>query len=304
LLRNGGVSRDGAAIAMTERTSMRASLVQFRCVVGDVSGNVRRMVERVAEAATKGSELVLFPEMSDTGYEMDAILREATAWETGGSSARALAEAARRHRVAVVAGLAERTAEGIFNAIAVFDRDGDCVATYRKTHLMRLEPTAEARHLRPGTALCAFTLAGFRFGLVVCYEVRFPEVARALALAGAEVLVVPAAFPAARRDHWKILTQARAVENQAYVLAVNRVGTDGTVLLGGASRVVDPWGIVEAAGSEDDETVLDATLERARLARVRAGLRVFEDRRESVYGTVRTGAKAFTAPPVTEPTEE
>jgi predicted amidohydrolase len=158
--------------------------------------------------------------------------------------------------------------------------------------------------LRPGTTLCAFTLAGFRFGLIVCYEVRFPEVARALALAGAEVLVVPAAFPAARRDHWKILTQARAVENQAYVLAVNRVGTDGTVLLGGASRVVDPWGIVEAAGSEDDETVLEATLERARLARVRAGLRVFEDRRESVYGTVGTGAKGFTAPPATEPPEE
>lgn len=265
-------------------SSLLVASVQFRSVPGDVASNVSRMVQHVEKAAAHGAGLVLFPEMSDTGYVMDAILRDASPWDRGPLVL--LAEAAARHRIVVVAGLSERTDVGVYNSVAVIDTDGRLRAKHRKTHLMRLAPVLESSHLEAGNELVTFVVDDFRFGIVVCYEIRFPEIARALAVAGAEVLLVPAAFPAARRDHWRALTTARAIENQAYVVAANRVGIDDGMAHAGASRALDPWGEVLAEGPDEEETILWAPLERARLERVRSGLRVFEDRRPDVYRAV------------------
>lgn len=266
---------------------MKIFLVQLEATVGAVGDNLARMERQVEKASAAGADLVVFPEMSDTGYAMDAILREASPWNDGPFTR--LAEAARRNRVAVVAGISERAADGVYNSVAVLDASGTLVAKHRKTHLMRLGPVCEAAHLRAGASLVTFELGGFRFGIVVCYEIRFPEIARALALAGVECLLVPAAFPAARRAHWRTLTEARAIENQAYVLAVNRVGNDAGLVHGGASRAIDPWGVVLAEAPEATETTLAVELDRSQLERVRGGLRVFEDRREAVYRRVDGG---------------
>lgn len=267
---------------------MKIALAQITCVPGDVRRNVETMAERIAEAARESCEAIVFPEMSDTGYDISAILDKASVWDDRASPQAILAEAARRHAIAVVAGLSERVGDDVYNAVAVLDARGRLLAKGRKTHLMNLDPIREAGRLRAGDGLATFALGGFRFGLLVCYEIRFPEIARALAMAGAEVLLVPAAFPAARLAHWTVLTEARAIENQAYVLAVNRTGTDAGVALGGNSRAIDPWGVVLAETSAA-ETMCYVTLERERLERVRGGLRVFADRREAVYRNVDSG---------------
>ena len=256
-------------------------MAQLNCVAGDVTTNVENVVRQIHAAAAQSSALVVFPEMCDTGYEMDTILRTASSWDA--APYMTVAKTARERKIAVAIGLSERKSEGIYNSVAVINADGELIARHRKTHLMNVDPVREVRHLRAGDSLRTFEFGGFRFGLVICYEVRFPEVSRALAVSGAEVLLVQAAFPHARREHWKVLTRARAIENQAYVVAVNRVGSDGGMEFAGTSVAYDPYGVVEAEGTEQDEALLFTTLRRENLERVREGLRVFDDRRESVY---------------------
>ncbi len=260
---------------------MKIALAQLSCVAGDVTTNVENVVRHIHAAADQSCALVVFPEMSDTGYEMDTILRTASSWDA--TPYMTVAKTARERKIAVAIGLSERKSEGIYNSVAVINPDGDLIARHRKTHLMNVDPVREVRHLRAGDSLHTFEFGGFRFGLVICYEVRFPEVSRALAVAGAEVLLVPAAFPNARREHWKALTRARAIENQAYVVAVNRVGSDGGMEFAGCSTVYDPYGVIEVESSSQDEALLFATLHRENLDKVRDGLRVFDDRRDSVY---------------------
>lgn len=262
---------------------MKVALAQIACTPGDVHGNVAKVLHFIAAAAAAGSQLVVFPEMADTGYEMETILRCASRWDDDAGPFVRVQRAAREHRIAVAVGLSERTDEAIFNSVAVFAPDGEQIAAHRKTHLMNVEPVREKQRLGAGKTLTTFLLEGFRFGLVICYEVRFPEVSRALAIAGAEVLLVPAAFPHARREHWSVLTRARAIENQAYLFAVNRVGTDAGMPFAGRTQAYDPFGVVLAAGNETEEGLHFAELERESLTRVRSGLRVFDDRRPELY---------------------
>lgn len=118
---------------------------------------------------------------------------------------------------------------------------------------------------------------------MTCYDIRFPELARRLALSGAEVLVVPAAFPLARLRHWEIINACRAIENQVYLAAVNRVGNDEGLVFGGSSRLLDPYGTILSSASEVDEALIVGEISRDRLAEVRDRMRVYEDRREELY---------------------
>jgi omega-amidase len=261
---------------------MRIALAQMVCESGAIARNVASMRESIRRAADAGYEMVVFPEMADTGYVMADIVRTASPW-TGGPCIE-LAGAAAEHRIAVVAGLSERTDAGIANSTAVLDSAGRLVAKYRKIHLFTSEPVVEHQYLLAGNEPVLFTLGGFRFGLMTCYDLRFPELARTLALRGAEALIVPAAFPIARIAHWSILATARAIENQVYVAAVNRVGTDGGITFGGSSRLLDPAGAVLASANESDEVLIGSAIDRPRLDAVRGGIQVFRDRRPEVYG--------------------
>jgi predicted amidohydrolase len=186
-------------------------------------------------------------------------------------------------RITVVVGLSERVGGDIYNTALVLGPKGERIAKYRKTHLITAEPVCEQNTIRPGDALALCDIAGFRAGLMTCYDIRFPELARKLVLAGAEILIVPAAFPRTRIMHWEALGVCRAIENQVYVAAVNRVGTDEGLTFGGSSRLLDPYGDVLASASETDETLLVGEVTRERLTEVRNGLKVFADRRPELY---------------------
>lgn len=259
---------------------MRIALVQMRCIPGDVSDNTRRIVERIRFAADQGADLIALPEMSDTGYHMPTIVRTASSWDRGPFPE--IAAAAMDADCTVVVGLSERVRDDIFNTVAIIGPEGKLVAKYRKTHLITAEPVCEQRYLRAGDSTTVCKIGDWNVGLITCYDIRFPELARKLALSGAELLIAPAAFPAARIMHWETITACRAIENQVYLAAVNRVGEDEGLAFGGSSRLLDPFGSLLASADSDEDTLF-GDISKARLTEVRANLQVLADRRPELY---------------------
>lgn len=265
---------------------MKIALAQLDCKPGDVPANIAAMEREIARLATGGggegggADLVVFPEMCDTGYEMDAIARKAGAAE--GEARARLAAAAGAAKVNVVAGLSLREGGDIYNTAVAFDRSGAVAGEYRKIHLFTGEPQPEDRVMRAGDRRVVVPLDGVPVGLMICYDLRFPELARSLMLDGAHLLVVPAAWPAVRVAHWSALLQVRAMENQCVVAGCNRAGEGGGIALGGQSAGFGPMG--EGLGGCDSMSgtaVVDADL--AGILSVRARFRWLRDRRPAAY---------------------
>ncbi len=263
---------------------MRIAAAQIACVPGDVSGNLRKLRDFAQRAHAAGAEWVVFPEMSDTGYTMKAIRESASSWDRG--AVPELRSTARELSLGIVCGVSEREGECIFNSQVVIDRGGEIVARYRKTHLFKVTPIQEHTVCSAGAELTAIDAGDLRFGLTICYDLRFPELYRALAIdAGANVFVISSAWPFPRLEHLRTLATARAIENQSYVVLSNRVGTDGQAPFCGSSCVVDPYGAVIAAASADREELVIADLSAATIHAVRSAMPVFEHRRTDVYRT-------------------
>ncbi|GAA3293627.1 nitrilase-related carbon-nitrogen hydrolase [Streptomyces cinereospinus] len=268
---------------------MRAVLLQADV---DHRQPVERRVAAVCDqvVAHRGADLVVLPELWATGYfAFDDY--ERTAQPLDGPTARTLSEAARSAGVLLHAGsVVERAPDGrLYNTSLLFGSAGELLHTYRKVHLFGHQ-SRETALLSHGDTLLAQDTAVGRLGLAACYDLRFPELFRVLAEDGAEVFVVAAAWPAARIAHWRLLLQARALENQAWVLACNAAGRQGATELGGHSMAVDPRGQV-VAEAEAGAAVLEACFDRAEVARARADFPAFSDRRVTADGrtaTVRT----------------
>jgi predicted amidohydrolase len=261
---------------------VKVGVAQIACRSGDAAGNMAGLRTWARAARERGCELVVFPELADTGYDMDAV-RRLRAQERDDPLA-SLGAAAAECGLHIVCGVAERTNQGLFNSAAVLAPDGRCAAVYRKTHLLSTELVREESVFTPGDRLVTARIGGWVVGLLVCYDLRFPEAARALAVAGAEILIVVSAWPEVRAEHWDIFTRSRAIENQAWLLASNRTGTDGPIAFCGRSRIVDPWGSIASSAGAGEEALICAELDRGRLDSVRAALPVFRQRRVDLYG--------------------
>jgi predicted amidohydrolase len=230
---------------------------------------VRAAVAGIEDAAAAGAELVVLPELWPVGFHHFGHYLGA-AEDLTGPTVSALAGAARRAGCWVYGGtLVERSGGGDhFNTAVLLDAAGRIRLTYRKAHLFG-HRSRETELLTPGDALAVTETPFGMLGASTCFDLRFPELYRGLVSAGARVLVVTAAWPAARLEHWRILLRARAVENQAYVIGCGAAGSDRGVALAGHSTVVDPWGTVIAEAAAAPTTLL-APLEVRRPDAVRA----------------------------------
>jgi predicted amidohydrolase len=252
---------------------MRVHVVQLS--YGDGEALTARL-DRVAAIvrAQQGADLVVLPELWPTGgFAYDGW--EAAAQPLDGSVVTALRDAARELGALVHMGsLVERDETGrLFNTSVLLGGDGALLATYRKIHLFGFGE-GEPKLMTPGDSVVVHD----RLGLATCYDLRFPEQFRRLLDAGAEVVLIPAAWPAKRVAHWRLLAQARAVENQSYVVACNTAGEHSGVAMGGGSIVVDPWGSVLAeAGTDEEVLVVDLDLDS--VARTRSSFPILADRR-------------------------
>ncbi|MBD2845095.1 carbon-nitrogen family hydrolase [Paenibacillus sp. IB182496] len=260
---------------------LHVALLQMNIKAGDPDANFRRLGELLEEAVAGDPkpDIVMFPEMWNTGYALDRI--EELADPQGKRTLALLGEYARKHQVHLLAGsIAERRDDGVYNTAYVLDRAGAVRASYSKIHLFRL--MEEEKHLQAGDRPGTLELDGIAAGMMICYDIRFPELARRLALGGARMLFVPAEWPNPRLHHWRTLLTARAIENQMYVIACNRTGTSGATSFFGHSMIIDPWGEVVAEAGEA-ETVLRAVVDPALTEEVRGRIPVFEDRRPALY---------------------
>lgn len=255
---------------------MRASLLQFN-VKPDEPVETRR--ERVAGLvrAQDGADLVVLPELWPVGAFAFGDFAE-HAEPVDGPTAREMGAAARDAGVWLHAGsIVERDADGtLYNTSLLFTPDGELHRTYRKIHRFGFDK-GEATLMGAGHEIVTARAADTVIGLATCYDLRFPELFRLLVDAGAQLLVIPAGWPARRRAHWSLLARARAVESQAYVLACSTAGTHAGVEQAGYSVVVDPWGeVVAEAGA--GEATLTVELDPARVAKTRAEFPVLRDR--------------------------
>ena len=256
----------------------------------DKAENLEKTERLVAQAAASGADVVLLPEKWNAigGVE---TLHEAAETIEGGESVEAMRGWAAQHGITLVGGSITERREGrekLSNTSLVFDPDGELVALYRKIHLFDVDVGGhryrESEVEEPGEEPVVARLEGWPIGLTVCYDLRFPELYRILALEGAELVTVPAHFTLyTGKDHWHVLLRARAIENQNYVAAAAQIGeTIPGKPSYGRSLIVDPWGIV-LAQAPDEETVISAELDRARLEEVRRNLPSLKNRRADAY---------------------
>lgn len=237
----------------------------------DASMNRAELV--IARAASTGARLVVLPEMCATGFTMEP---QSWAESVDGPSFARLSALAKRYNVWLMAGLALRDNAGFHNVSTIYDDQGDLLATYAKQRLFTYG--SEHEHYTAGTTPVVVNIDGVRVSPFICYDLRFPELFRASA-PWADLLVVQANWPAARRPHWDALLPARAIENLAYVVGVNRTGVGNGVQYDGGSAAYDPWGLTASARmAVASPSVVDVSTER--VASIRAKYPFLEDIRQ------------------------
>jgi omega-amidase len=261
---------------------MKIAAAQIACEVGKVERNLRKIRSFAGQAKNNGAEWVIFPEMSDTGYVMSVIRERASPWSKG--AVPQLQLLARELALGIICGVSQREDERIYNAQVVIDGAGRIIGKYRKTHLFAPTPVEEHKCFAAGSELAAVPMGELRAGLSICYDLRFPEIYRVLAIDGrANVFLISSAWPVVRREHLRILATARAIENQSYVVLANRVGTDNGGRLCGNSAIIDPSGAILAAASNDGEELVEAEISPEALEPVRERMPIFAHRRPELY---------------------
>jgi len=271
---------------------MQVALVQLDAT-GDVAGNIATAVALADEAAAGGARLVALPEYLQFRGPDDGF--RASARAIPGAHTEPFADVARRRAAWVLVGSTAETSGDParpYNTSVLIAPDGSIAARYRKVHLFDVAVEAgpvdtESARVTAGDRLVTADLDGTTIGLSICYDLRFPELYRALALAGSAILTVPANFTERTgRDHWEVLLRARAIENAAYVVAPSQIGGPPGQPAFGRSMVVDPWGTI-VAQAPDTVGIVRAELVLDRVVALRAQIPVLTNRRPDAYGTER-----------------
>lgn len=259
--------------------SVLVSLIQFDVSYGNPEKNKNKVANLIGKAMERKPDIIVLPELWTTGYDLTRL--DEIADENAEDTEKFIGDMARQYEVNIVAGsVAKKTNENVTNTMFTFDRSGAVVSEYSKVHLFRLMD--EEKYLTAGDSKGLFTLEDFPCASAICYDIRFSEWIRVQTLKGAGVLFVPAEWPAPRTDHWRTLLLSRAIENQCFVVACNRVGNDPKNEFGGHSIIIGPWGeIIAEAG--DHEEILHGEIDINEVEEIRKKIPVFEDRRPDLY---------------------
>lgn len=260
---------------------MKVGCIQMYVAYSDVERNFATAERLIREAAVKGAQIIVLPELWNTSFALKEI---ATLADVEGMRTKAfLCKLAKELAVHIVGGsVATKKGEHFYNTMYTVNKDGELVGDYDKVHLFRLMD--EHLYLTAGDRVNRFTLGEVEAGGVICYDTRFPEWLRTHALQGADVLFIPAQWPTARVDHWQILLQARAIENQCFVIAVNRL-SHKKENFNGHSMIIGPWGEVLWTGGDEEELAI-VDVDFSAVAEVRTRIPVYNDRRPALYGEV------------------
>ena len=253
---------------------MRIALYQMSIAWEDKAANMAKVEERLKEAAAQQTDILLLPEMSFTGFSMNTDVTG----ETGEETVENVKSLAVKYGVAMGFGWVKDCGEKAENHYTIVDKSGVCLSDYVKLHPFSF--AGEDRKFRGGERLTAFELDGIPCSNFICYDLRFPEIFQ-IASKSAHVIIVPANWPAKRSSHWKTLLQARAIENQVYILAVNCVGQMDGLYYSGDSCIVDPDSRVLRMISDEEGLIIYDLVDDVEQYRERFPVK--KDRREELY---------------------
>lgn len=259
--------------------TLTIALAQIDLALGNSSKNFGTVRAAIVEAKARGADIVVLPELWSTAYDLEHAAAHATGLDAGMFAA--IANAARENQIAVVGSLLESRDGHVYNTATFVEARGNRVGAYRKLHLVPM--LDEDKYLAGGDDARVFDMEPWgTFALGICYDLRFPELWRHYALAGARLAFLSAEWPIQRIAHWRTLLPARAIENQIFMIGCNRVGTSKDQTFGGHSMIVNPWGEVLVEGDER-EALLVAQIDLDLVEQVRQRVPVFRDRRQEVY---------------------
>lgn len=259
---------------------MKFSLIQMDMALGKPDENFAHAKELIRKAAAQGPDVILLPETWNVGFfpkeDLSALADENEARVTAeiGALAKALG-------VNIVAGSVANVRDGkVYNTSVTFDRQGNAVNVYDKTHLF--SPMGEHDFFEKGGAVKRFSLDGFLCGVIICYDIRFPELTRTMSVEGLDFLLVVSQWPKVRVPQLRALLRARAIENQCFAMVCNSCGVAGETVYGGNSLVFDPLGeLLAEAGAKEE--IITADCDPSGLRTIRETINVFRDRRPELY---------------------
>lgn len=259
---------------------MKVSCIQMNVKLAQPDVNYQEAERLLREAAKGNPDVILLPELWDVGFFPKHNLKEVS----DPDAKRLLAFGSRMAKelgINLVAGsVACLRGDKVYNTACVFDREGNLVTSYDKTHLF--SPMGEDDYFTKGDHVCRFQLDGHNCGIIICYDVRFPELTRAMTVPGIEMLFMVSQWPIVRVPHLQVLTTARAIENQMYLACCNACGVAGETRYGGASRIVSPWGEVLASAGDGPE-IIAADCDFGVTQQIRQSMHIFADRRPELY---------------------
>jgi predicted amidohydrolase len=255
------------------------SLAQFDIALGEPEKNWATVQRMTAVAAQRNTDILVLPELWSTGYDLENAATYATPTDEGiFAQTSALAK---DHNIAILGSCLSLMGEGQYGNTAVFfQRDGTLLDQYSKIHLFQLMD--EHLFLTGGDKPTLIETEWGKAGLAICYDLRFPELFRLYALAGAQLVFLPSEWPHPRLAHWRTLLRARAIENQMYIVACNRIGSSKNSDFFGHSCIIDPWGEIMVEAGED-EILLTAEINLQKVIQARTKIPVFADRRPELY---------------------
>jgi len=246
----------------------KIALAQFNSVLKDVEANKGKMVSMINEAARNNADIIVFPELFSTGYNLDLIEDNIFDMAEGddGPVVSAAKEEAERNGIWVIIPIAYSEGEKIYNSAVIINGSGNLVNVYHKNNLW----DKEQKYFGYGCHDYRVYTAPFgKFGVIICYDIDFPETSRSLALAGAEIIFVPAAWATTHKNLWDIFLPSRALENTVFVAGVNRTGVEGDVVYFGDSKVFAPTGELMARAGENTEEILYCDIDTTSIPEIR-----------------------------------
>ena len=256
----------------------KVSIIQMDIALGDKRRNMDKAASYVKYSLSLNSKFILLPELWTTGYSYNNISELAEPLD--GEAVLKLTDMVRPYNAYIIGSIVECSGGDLYNTAHVIGSNG-LIGYYRKVHLIKL--LDEHLYFKPGSSYGVFNTDIGYIGVAICYDLRFPEFIRGVVLKGARIIFIPSEWPIQRIHHWRSLIIARAIENQVYVVAANRIGADGRNVYGGHSMIVDPNGQVLIEAGENIETVLVCDLDLDLVEEVRHTLPLLKDRRPELY---------------------
>ena len=258
----------------------KIALIQMDVAMAEPKKNYAHAVELMEKAMQHEPDILVLPETLNVGFFPTENLQALSDVE-GAKTKEVFGSFSKKHGVNIVAGSVANVKNGVvYNTAYVFNRDGECVCEYDKVH--GFTPSNEHEYFKGGTEVKLFKLDGIACSMVICYDVRFPELIRTATVQGVDLFFIPAQWPLIRKLHWVTLNTARAIENQMYLCAVNGCGYAGEAKYGGNSLLISPWGEeICHLGTEEEIQVGEIDLDV--IKGIRESINVFRDRKPEYY---------------------